>query len=74
MNEPFDHLINRQKRISDSTLAHAFEQRATRTPDAAAVTYGDKSLTFAELDVLANRLAHRLIACRVRRASAVGVL
>ena len=74
MNEPFDHLINRQKRISNSTLAHAFEQRATRTPDAAAVTYGDKSLTFAELDVLANRLAHRLIACRVRRASAVGVL
>ena len=35
---------------------------------------GTRVLTFAELDVLANRLAHRLIACRVRRASAVGVL
>jgi non-ribosomal peptide synthetase component F len=55
MNEPFDHLINRQKRISDSTLAHAFEQRATRTPDAAAVTWGQRS-DVAELDVLASRL------------------
>ncbi|MGK5529722.1 amino acid adenylation domain-containing protein [Streptomyces sp. URMC 129] len=43
-----------------SCLHHMFEEQARRTPGATAVTDGPRSLTYAELDSLANRLAHRL--------------
>jgi amino acid adenylation domain-containing protein len=39
---------------------HAFEARAARTPGAVAVVAGAQSLTYAELDARANRLARRL--------------
>ncbi|GAU66922.1 putative non-ribosomal peptide synthetase, partial [Streptomyces sp. NBRC 110611] len=37
-------------------------ERAALTPDALAVTYGDQSLTYRELDERANQLAHHLVA------------
>ncbi len=37
-----------------------FEAQAARTPHAVAVARGDRSLTYAELDERANRLAHHL--------------
>ncbi|HEX2092991.1 MAG TPA: amino acid adenylation domain-containing protein, partial [Longimicrobiaceae bacterium] len=37
-----------------------FEHQARRTPDAAALTCGSLSLTYAELEERANRLAHHL--------------
>ncbi|HVZ46147.1 MAG TPA: amino acid adenylation domain-containing protein [Ramlibacter sp.] len=37
-----------------------FEEQATRTPSAAAVTFEGCTLTYAELDARANRLAHQL--------------
>ncbi|HEX8697018.1 MAG TPA: amino acid adenylation domain-containing protein, partial [Longimicrobium sp.] len=37
-----------------------FEEQAGRTPDAAAVVHEGRSLTYAELNVRANRLAHHL--------------
>ncbi|NRN71322.1 Amino acid adenylation domain-containing protein, partial [Kibdelosporangium sp. 4NS15] len=43
------------------TLADLFEAQAGRTPDAVALIDGDTALTYAQLNVLANRLAHRLI-------------
>ncbi|MFD9598319.1 amino acid adenylation domain-containing protein, partial [Kitasatospora sp. NPDC059973] len=39
-----------------------FAAQAARTPDAIALTSGDQSLTYAELDERANRIAHHLIA------------
>ncbi|MFE2442996.1 amino acid adenylation domain-containing protein [Streptomyces sp. NPDC059426] len=42
-----------------ATPPRRFEEWAARTPDALAVT-GAERLTYAELDVRANRLAHRL--------------
>jgi amino acid adenylation domain-containing protein len=42
------------------TLHAAFEEQADRTPDRIAVVAGDSHLTFRELDVRANRLAHHL--------------
>lgn len=43
-----------------SCLHQLFEEQTRRTPGATAVTDGPRSLTYAELDGLANRLAHRL--------------
>jgi len=42
------------------TLHGRFEAQARRTPDAPAVTCGDETLTYAELNRRANRLAHGL--------------
>ena len=47
---------------ASSTLIHTlFEQQARRTPDAIALRYEDHSLTYAQLNAQANRLAHALI-------------
>ncbi|BAO88208.1 arthrofactin synthetase/syringopeptin synthetase C-like non-ribosomal peptide synthetase module [Caballeronia cordobensis] len=43
-----------------------FEQQVRRTPDTVALVFEDESLTYDELNVRANRLAHRLIASGVR--------
>ncbi|HYH78313.1 MAG TPA: amino acid adenylation domain-containing protein, partial [Longimicrobium sp.] len=56
-DEPFTDLV---------LIHHHFEAQAARAPGAAAVEFGDESLTYAELDARANRLAHRLVALGVR--------
>ncbi|WP_182907397.1 non-ribosomal peptide synthetase/MFS transporter [Microbispora sp. H13382] len=54
---------------------HAFVgDHARRTPEATAVADASGSLTYGEVDRLANRLAHHLIAAGVRPDEPVGVL
>ncbi|SDI12834.1 non-ribosomal peptide synthase domain TIGR01720/amino acid adenylation domain-containing protein [Actinokineospora alba] len=48
--------------LPSTLFPEVFERQAARTPDAVAVVCGDTTLTYAELDAAANRLAHRLIA------------
>ena len=43
-----------------SSIHRIFEEQARRTPDAIALTAGDKSLTYSELNEKANQLAHFL--------------
>ncbi len=42
------------------TVPRLFEEQAARTPEAAALTYGQRSLTYKELNARANQLAHYL--------------
>ncbi|GAA2996711.1 hypothetical protein GCM10010519_32060 [Streptomyces lactacystinicus] len=44
----------------ESCLHEAFEERAARSPEAVAVIQGATRLTFQEINVAANRLAHHL--------------
>jgi amino acid adenylation domain-containing protein len=50
-----------------------FERQAARTPGAIAVTNGTMSMTYAELDAAANRVAHVLAENGVGHGSFVGI-
>ncbi|TCP59043.1 amino acid adenylation domain-containing protein [Tumebacillus sp. BK434] len=55
------------------TVHQRFEQQAERTPHAVAVTFEGRSMTYAELNVRANQLAHRLGAYGVGPEVMVGL-
>lgn len=57
---------------ADLCAHELFELQAARTPQAVAVEFAGKELTYAALDARANALAHRLRAAGVRRGSLVG--
>ncbi len=50
-----------------------FERRVAATPDAAAVTFSDRSWTYREINTQANRLAHYLIGAGVGPETVVAV-
>jgi len=52
---------NTAKTVPSVTAPELFEQQVSKTPDAVAVTADDLTLTYAELNERANRLAHYLI-------------
>jgi amino acid adenylation domain-containing protein/non-ribosomal peptide synthase protein (TIGR01720 family) len=56
----------------DTLLCH-IERRATQLPDALAVSDGAQSLTYGELEVRANRLAHWLQARGVTPGATIGI-
>uniref|UniRef100_UPI001EEB61A1 amino acid adenylation domain-containing protein n=1 Tax=Paenibacillus sp. EKM206P TaxID=1683674 RepID=UPI001EEB61A1 len=58
----------------DQTLSALFEQQAAKTPDQVAVLCGAESLTYAELNERANRLARTLRAEGVEPDQPVGIL
>uniref|UniRef100_A0AAU3I253 Amino acid adenylation domain-containing protein n=1 Tax=Streptomyces sp. NBC_01393 TaxID=2903851 RepID=A0AAU3I253_9ACTN len=59
---------------ADTAIHALFEQQAIRTPDATALVFQETSLTYAELDALADRLAHRLVASGVAPGDSVMLL
>ncbi len=52
---------------------HLIARRAAAHPQDEALVFGDETLSYAELERRANRLAHRLVARGVRPESLVGV-
>jgi amino acid adenylation domain-containing protein len=59
---------------SDRCIHELFEVQAARTPDAEAVRFQEESLTYAELNARANRLAHHLRGHGVGHEVRVGVM
>ena len=57
----------------DRCIHQLVEEQAARTPAALAVVIADQHLTYGELDVRANQLAHHLVALGVRPEVMVGI-
>ncbi|WP_426424816.1 non-ribosomal peptide synthetase [Bradyrhizobium genosp. A] len=56
----------------DRTIAQLFEEVVASSPNAIALEFGSKQLTYAELNLRANQLAHRLRAAGVGPETLVG--
>jgi amino acid adenylation domain-containing protein len=57
----------------DASIHELFERQCAQTPDAAALEYGSRTLTYAELDAAANRLARYLERGGVRPGALIGL-
>ncbi|MET3441654.1 amino acid adenylation domain-containing protein [Variovorax paradoxus] len=58
----------------DATPVHRLiEQQVVRHPDAAALVFGERTLSYGELNARANRLAHHLISLGVKPEAQVGI-
>ena len=58
---------------TDKTLVQLFEEQVERSPEAVAVEYKGKQLTYCELNSRANQLAHHLMALGVGPEVMVGL-
>ncbi|KAF9343518.1 hypothetical protein BGX34_006664, partial [Mortierella sp. NVP85] len=58
---------------ADLCIHHLFEQQVERTPQATVLVFNGQSLTYAELNERANRLAHHLIGLGVQPDSLVAI-
>ncbi|WFB10772.1 amino acid adenylation domain-containing protein [Streptomyces sp. LX-29] len=65
----------RGETVAPSTLClqQLFEERAALSPDAPALTFGDKTLTYRQLDDRANQMAHLLREHGIGRELRVGL-
>lgn len=57
----------------DKTITQLFEEQVLKTPDNIAVVFGDKSLTYKELNERANSLANYLIENNISSSSTVAI-
>ncbi|HEV7784656.1 MAG TPA: condensation domain-containing protein, partial [Thermoanaerobaculia bacterium] len=58
---------------AERCLHHLFEDQADFRPEATAAVFGDRRMTYGELEARANRVARHLRSCGVRQGSLVAV-
>ena len=58
---------------SEQYIHELFEEQVARTPEAVAVVFEDRQLSYGELNAHANQLAHHLIALGIRPDDRVGI-
>ncbi|MEU4106819.1 condensation domain-containing protein, partial [Streptomyces tanashiensis] len=58
----------------DASLVERFEEQVARRPEATALIDGDREMSYAELNAMANRWAHHLRAHGLGRGDMAGVL
>lgn len=58
----------------NTTVVELFEEQVRKTPDKVAVVFGDKKITYAELNRRANIVAHRLRKMGVQRDDLVAIV
>jgi long-chain acyl-CoA synthetase len=56
------------------TLGDMIRERAVERPDAPAITYQDRTITYGELDARSNQVAHALRAAGIERGDRVAIL
>ncbi len=57
----------------DQCIHRLFEHQAEKSPDAVALVFEDSALTYRELNIKANRLAHRLLELGIRPDDRVAI-
>ncbi|WDZ59769.1 non-ribosomal peptide synthetase [Paenibacillus polymyxa] len=70
----FDFNDTRRPYPSDHTIHHGFELQAEKTPDAVAIVFENRELTYRELNIKANQLASKLRKLGVTPDTIVGIL
>jgi amino acid adenylation domain-containing protein/non-ribosomal peptide synthase protein (TIGR01720 family) len=58
----------------EKTIVHLFEEQATSKPHRTAIEFESRSVTYKELNVKANQIAHQLMDCGVKSNQLVAIL
>jgi fatty-acyl-CoA synthase len=72
--ENIEFLMNRYNKVNRWVIADMIRRSAYHYPDKPALIYGDKTLTYAELERECNRTANALTALGVRKYDRVAIL
>jgi fatty-acyl-CoA synthase len=72
--ENLQFLMNRYNRVNRWVIADMIRRSAYHYPDKKAVIFGEKALTYAQLDAAANRTANALAAAGVNKYDRVAIL
>jgi amino acid adenylation domain-containing protein len=70
---PVEWNVTETETLTDKCLHHLFEEQVERSPDNIATIFGDKQLTYRELNQRANQLAHHLQTLGVGPEVLVGI-
>jgi len=72
--ENLDFLMNRYNRVNRWVIADMVRRSAYHYPDKAALIFGEKTLTYRQLEAAANQVANALIARGIRKYDRVAIL
>ncbi len=72
--ENIDFLMDRYNRVNRLVIADMIRRSAYHYPDKTALIFGDKSLTYAELEAASNRVANGLVDLGVEKYDRVAIL